>query len=264
MPGFDAQFCQMLESEFLFIRKTLDLILVYPEQMADKIKSYCFRVANILFKAILDEINFWRDQILTLKKIITDSKFFKNQKRICADMMKCAKLFELVAGKSTFGNKTASELKANAETFEKYVCQGQLLEAAQALLNTAVATSKALITSVQTAMETWTTIQFNVFMAKYNALLKLYDIAGSLEKLDAMADCIFGVCNIGATVVNYKDDITTRLYLNANGQADRSKFRAILLSGINKIDDAVSGLEDDANAIQSQWHKVAKDTISHN
>ena len=130
MPGFDAQFCKMVEVEYIAIKKAVELVLVYPEQMADKIKSYCFRVANILFKAVLDEIAFWQEQIMTLQNIILNSKYFKNTRRICNDMMRCQKLYELIAEKPWFGNKSEEELRADKVMFEQYVCNGQLIKAA--------------------------------------------------------------------------------------------------------------------------------------
>jgi hypothetical protein len=265
MPGFDAQFCSMLEIEYIAIRKTVDLIIVYPEQFAEKIRSYCFRVANVLFKFVLDEIAYWRDQIVSLKTIITESKYYKNTRRICNDMMRCMKIFELCALKPYFGNKTAEELKANAVVFQQYVCNGKLIEAAQALLDSQITMVNGFITSVKTAMEAWVTVGLEWLISQYNVLLKLVDIPKILETLDAFMECVFGVCDIGATVSNYKSDTISRLYLNPNGQVDRSRFKAILEKNAQKIDKGISDLEDTVANIQKKasWHKVLKDTVAH-
>lgn len=262
MPGFDAQFCKMVEVEYITIKKTIELVLVYPEQLADKIKSYCFRVANILFKGVLDEIAFWQEQIMELQNIILNSKFFKNTKRICNDMMRCQKLYELIANKPWFGNKTEAELRADKEKFEQYVCNGQLIKAATQLLNTYTTTASAFVTSVKTAMNMWVSVQLNTFIAFYTGRLKASGIPTLLEKLDTIAECIFGVCAIGATAVNYKNDIANRLYITPNGTVDRSRFQAILTGGIAKIDDGIEYLENLAIAPQNEWRKIAKNKLS--
>lgn len=266
MPGFDAQFCAMLESEYNTARKLIDLIIVTPEQMAEKIRSYCYRLANIVFKAVLDEIAYWRDEVIKLKDVILKSKYFKNTKRICNDMMRCAKLFELVANKPYFGNQTGTYLKENAEKFQQYVCNGKLLEAAQALLDSQISIANAFITSVQSAINLWVSTGLNFYIAKYQTLLKAIDIQGKLENLDAFTDCIFGACNVGASIKNYKQDLIDRLYLNPNGQVDRSRFMAILNNQLSKIDNKISELQNDMTDAQNHapWRKIPKTEIAHN
>jgi hypothetical protein len=180
--------------------------------------------------------------------------------------MKCVALFELVAGNPVFGNYTKEELTADANLFYKNVCDGGYIKQAQDFLNKQIGIAETFIASIQAAMQTWCVLQFNLFIEAYNVVLKspAIDMPTKLEKLDIFTECAFGLCSIGNTVTNYKNDVVDRLYLTPNGQANRARFKKILLSGINKINGKLTILGKDITATQDAWHKIAKDTISHN
>jgi len=263
MASFDKQFCIMIETEYLKIKKIIDFVIVKPEQFAEKIRSYCFRIVNVFFKIIIDEIAYLRDYILELIQVVTDSKINKNVRKICKDMFRCKKLFTLCANKGWFGNISEEDL-ANIDKFEQYVCGGKLIEAARVLVNAGVALVNAFIDSVKTAITSWVTIQFNLFITQYRALLASSGVTQLMGELDDIAECVFGACNIGATVKNFINNTNDSLALNANGQVDVGSFKSIFDKGLEKVEGLVVKLEETVeDAKEYLPSKTSKNDISH-
>jgi hypothetical protein len=255
MPGIDAAFCKSLEIEWMIIRNTIDLVLPYPEQLCEKIKSYCYRIVNVVFKQAFDEIEFWKQYIDDLIDIIKNTKIMKNAKRICLDMMKCKKLYELVANKSFFGNISQSDLEKDPTKFLKYVCQGKWYEYIEDRINYAETIVNNLIIAIQNAIVTWTTVNFNIFMSQYNTKVRALGLDLALEKLDAFVDCLFGACNIGATIKNWETDVRDRLNLSSNGRVNRNKFTDIFKKKENQLNEQIDILDEKMKTAREAWKK---------
>lgn len=256
--------CKAIETEYKLLREVIDFAITLPEQYAIKIESYCLRIVNVVFQSAIEEINFWRNQIVEIIQIIKSAKYFKNVKRICNDLLRCSKFLELAANKPSFGNKSLEELKANEEVFRKYVCNGEWLNAALALLDSLIAIYNAGAEAIRSAITVWTGTQLNAFLTFYNNLIKKSGLKEAMAEMDAWLDCVFGLCAVGDSVKNFKEDLELRMYMTRNGQVDKKRYKDILELPLIKLETALTkGDEIVADAKARRWDRISKDTLAH-
>lgn len=231
--------CITLETYYYTVKQIVELVLVYPEQIFEKIERYTNRIINVTLFEILKYANQFKKWIIDLKNAIVNNASYKKIMRICNDLFRCQKFIELIASACGISKEDIASVSENFSKFQKLVCQGNWAKIALDLLNSYIAIANSYLAIVKTAISYYLGFFFDFLVDQYHRLLNqlkityngtTYTIKQILDAVDSLAQCVFGLCNVHATATNWTADVRERLNINQNGRFKKTEF----LKGFNK------------------------------
>lgn len=259
--------CITLETYYYTIKHLVELILVYPEQIFEKIERYANRVINVTLFEILKYAQDFKRWIVELKNAIVNNASYVKIMRVCNDLFRCQKFIELIASACGIPSSDIESVSKEFTKFQKLVCQGKWTKIALDLLDSYIKIAYSYLAIVKTAISYYMGFFFDFLVDQYQRLLskltvsykgKKYTIKQILDEIDKLAQCVFGVCNVYATATNWSADVRDRLNINSSGRFKKTDFlngySKILNKGINELLEIEIAIQD-ASDVRKYYEK---------
>lgn len=249
--------CITLETYYYTIKRVVDLVLVYPEQMFEKLERYINRIVTVTLFEIIEYGNILRKQLIRLQNYIVNGSTYKKIMRVCNDLYRCEKFIELIIPACGGTQEDIKKFRDDVAHYQKLICQNDWTKLTLEILDTLTTIANSYLAIVKTAISYYLGMFFDYLIAKYHQVLdllritylgKVYTIKQLLDDIDSLAQCVFGLCSIGATATNWSSDVRNRLGINKNGRFKKTEF----LKGFNKdLNKGLNGILSLEIAVQS-------------
>lgn len=243
-------FCSLVEQQFRALEDSLELLVNTPYLALKSLKGYLIKFEKLTLAVVEGRLvvleNLLNDMFNLLMNSVPFDRFDK--KNVCALAFQCfalrEQLFPTDENDPIYVQFIPIEIRnilrdtsitSSYLSFEKYVCKLGFSKFLRGLINETLADIEDELDELLIKLGT---NKIDEWIQSY--LSQSFVFLRELQKLDTFTNCVFEGCNFAATAVNKREDYTSRLYYEKQGDG--------WAIDINRIAGPITQKEDDLRA----------------